>query len=208
MPASPIYEAFKRAHCKELRLQVQMSLGKSVLSKVKKCLGAKHSEETLYFTTAYPGEGKEWLAVKALIGRLKQSRFPFVIWWYEGGADRPPESRLFKELVEAMGKCFGEQEVFVEATLWHSNEEAESLFKPIDLLGQPAIFDSITGFTGVKKNPEGKLVYQLEVSFEPKGVRHEVNFTQTVKLSEDTPMQLLETASRISALALKSKGGR
>ena len=69
-------------------------------------------------------------------------------------------------------------------------------------------FDSITGFTGVKKNPEGKLVYRLEVSFEPEGVRHEVSFTQTVKLSEETPMQLFETAGRISALALKSKEGK
>ena len=107
-----------------------------------------------------------------------------------------------------MGEYFGDREAFVTATLWYSNKEAESLFKPIDLLGQPAIFDSITGFTGVKKNPEGKLVYRLEVSFEPEGVRHEVSFTQTVKLSEDTPMQLFETAGRISALALKSKEGR
>jgi hypothetical protein len=185
-----------------------MSVGKSVLSKVKKCLSAKHSEETLFFTAAYPGEGKEWLAVKALIGRLKQSRFPFVIWWYEGGADPPPDSRVFKELVEAMGKYFGEQEVFVTATLWYSDEEADSLFKPIDLLGQPAIFDSITGFTGVKRNSEGKLIYQLEVTFEPTGVRHVVSFTQTVKLSEDTPLLLVETASKISALALKPKEGK
>jgi len=107
-----------------------------------------------------------------------------------------------------MGEYFGDREAFVTATLWYSNKEAESLFKPIDLLGQPAIFDSITGFTGVKKNPEGKLVYRLEVSFEPEGVRHEVSFTQTVKLSEETPMQLFETAGRISALALKSKEGK
>jgi hypothetical protein len=183
-------------------------LGKSVLSRVKKRLGAKRSEQAFLFAAAYPGEGKEWLGVEAILGRMKQSRFSFRIWWYEVGADPPPDSRLFKELVEAMGKYFGDKEAFVTATLWYSNEEAESLFKPIDLLGQPAIFDSITGFTGVKKNPEGKLVYRLEVSFEPQGVRHVVSFTQTVKLSEDTPMQLFETASKISALALKPKEGQ
>jgi hypothetical protein len=123
-------------------------------------------------------------------------------------ADRPAQLGQVKKLVEAMGDYFGDREVFVSATFWYSNEEAESLFKPINLLGQPAMFDSITGFTGVKKNPEGKLVYELEVSFEPDGVRHEVNFTQTVKLSEETPLLLVETASKISALALKPKEGQ
>jgi hypothetical protein len=205
MPASPIYEAFKRAHCKELHLRIELSLGKSVLSKVKKCLGG---EQPLLFAAAYPGEGKEWLGVEAILTREKQSRFSFRIWWYESGA-APPEARgQFKKLVETIGEHFGDREIFVTATLWYPNDEAESLFKPIDLLGQPAIFDSITGFTGVKKNSEGKLVYQLEVSFEPEGVRHVVRFTQTVKLSEDTSMQLCETASKISALALKSKEGK
>ena len=185
-----------------------MSLGKSVLSKVKKRLGAKHPEEIFFFTVAYPGERKEWLGVRAIIGRLKQSRFPFLISWYEVGANPFPHFGQFNELVGAMGEYFGDREVFVTATLWYSNEEAESLFKPIDLLRQPAIFDSITGFTGVKRNSEGKLVYQLEVSFEPEGVRHVVSFTQTVKLSEGTPILLCETASKISALALKSKEGK
>jgi len=139
---------------------------------------------------------------------LKQSRFHFRISWFVAASDPPPDFGQIRELVEAMGEYFGDREAFVTATLWYSNKEAESLFKPIDLLGQPAIFDSITGFTGVKKNPEGKLVYRLEVSFEPEGVRHEVSFTQTVKLSEETPMQLFETAGRISALALKSKEGK
>jgi hypothetical protein len=148
------------------------------------------------------------LGVMANLGHLKPSRFSLFVSWREVSTDPFPEFGQFKELVEAMAECFGDREVFVTATLWYSDEEAESLFKPIDLLGQPAIFDSITGFTGVKRNSEGKLIYQLEVTFEPQGVRHEVNFTQTVKLSEDTPMQLLETASRISALALKSKEGQ
>jgi len=208
MPASPIYQAFKRTHCKELHFRVEFSLNKSALSKVKKCLSGKGSKLPILFAAVYPGEGKGILTALAVLSQLKLSRFSLVILWREESSNPFPEHVQFKELVEAIGEYVGKREAFITATLWYSNEEAESLFKPIDLLGQPAIFDSITGFTGVKRNAEGKLVYQLEVTFEPQGVRHEVSFSQTVKLSEDTPIQLLETASRISALALKSKEGQ
>jgi hypothetical protein len=67
------------------------------------------------------------------------------------------------------------------------------------------IFDEITGITGVKRNPEGKMGYELEMSFEGKRVNHVVRFTQRLELSEDTPLPLLEVASRISMLALKPK---
>jgi hypothetical protein len=205
MPASPIYEAFKRAHCKELQLRLELSLGKPLLSKMKISLSGKRSRVPSLFSSAYPGEGGKMLSVLANLSELKASRFFLVIHWSEMTANPFPQFGQFKELVGVVREYLGDREVFVTATLWHSNEEAESLFKPIDLLGQPAIFDSITGFTGVKKNPEGKLVYQLEVSFEPQGVRHVVSFTQTVKLSEDTPILLCETASRISALTLRPK---
>jgi hypothetical protein len=47
--------------------------------------------------------------------------------------------------------------------------------------------------------------YELEMSFEGKRVNHVVRFTQRLELSEDTPLPLLEVASRISMLALKPK---
>ena len=97
------------------------------------------------------------LGVVASLSHMKPSRFSLVIIWREASARPFPEEGQFTELVEALGEYLGDREVFVTATLWYSNEEAESLFKPIDLLSQPAIFDSITGFTGVKKKSRGQV---------------------------------------------------
>ncbi|MBZ5542989.1 MAG: hypothetical protein LAO07_04830 [Acidobacteriia bacterium] len=208
MPASQVYQAFKRASCVQLFLFAELGLSKSLISKLKNCVAGKRRNLPYRFAGVHPGEGKDKVGASATLRRKDRSRFMLELTWFETNVDPPAEFGRFSDLINCIGVPFGDREAAVVAIFSYEMERVTSLFKPIQLLEQPMIFDEITGFTGVKRNPEGKLVYEMGVSFGEKRLQHIVRFTQTIKLTEDIPLLLLETATKISALALKAKGGQ
>jgi hypothetical protein len=208
MAVSPIYQAFKRANCTQLSFFVQLPANKALLSRIRGCLGGRRRNLPYDFAAIYPGEGKEKVGAHASLMRGSHKDLALVVRWFEAKEAPPTEFGQFSDLVNCAREYFPEREVFVSAAFSYDKEKVISLFKPIYLADQPLIFDEITGITGVKRNPEGKMVYELEMSFGGKLVNHIVRFTQSFKLSEDSPLPLLEAASKISTLALKAKEER
>lgn len=208
MPASQIYQAFKRASCVQLFVFAELRLSKSVIPKLKNCVAGKRRNLPYRFAGVYPGDGKNKMGASVTLRRGKRSSFRLEMTWFETTVDPPTDFGRFSDLIDCIGVPFGDREAVVLATFSYQRERVSSLFKPIQLLEQPMIFDEITGFTGVKKNREGNLVYEMEVSLGQNRLRHVVRFTQMIKLIEDLPLRLLDTASKISALALKPKEGQ
>ncbi|MGA9057146.1 MAG: hypothetical protein WB763_11605 [Terriglobia bacterium] len=207
MAASPIYQAFKRAKCTRLSfiLSVQLPASKALLSRIRSCLRGKGLNLSWDFAATYPGEGKEKVNAQAILTRGPHKDLSVLVIWSRAKEGAPSESKRFSELLRCIHEYLPEREGSVWAYFSYDSEKVTSLFRPIRLADQPVIFDEITGITGVKRNPEGKMGYELEMSFEGKRVNHVVRFTQRLELSEDTPLPLLEVASRISMLALKPK---
>jgi hypothetical protein len=209
MAASPIYQAFKRANCTQLIfiLSVQWPASKALLSRIMSCLRAKRWNLSWDFAASYPGEGKEEVNAQAILTRGPHKELSVLVIWSRSRAKEgpPAESKRLSDVLRCIHEYLPEREVSVSAYFSYDSEKVTSLFRPIHLADQPVIFDEITGITGVKRNPEGKRGYELEMSFEDERVNHVVRFTQRSKLSEDTPLPLLEVASRISMLALKPK---
>jgi hypothetical protein len=208
MAESPIYQAFKRVNCTQLILWVQLPASKALLSKVRSCLGGRRRNLPYDFAATYPGEGKEKVGAHASLMRGPHKDLALVVRWFAAEEGPPTEFGRFSDLVSCAREYFPEREAFVVAVFSYDKEEVASLFKPIYLVDQPVIFDEITGITGVKRSPEGKMVYELEMSFGGKRVNHVVKFTQSLRLSEDSPLPILEAASKISMLALRPKEGR
>lgn len=208
MRTSPIYLAFKRHSCKHLNVFVELSLGESLIARLRGCLGGTRRNLPYRFGAAYAGEGGERIGASALLSRAKKRRFSLSITWFEVRSGPPANFGKLRDLLECVAPSLGEREPLVVASLSYDKDRVESLFRPIQLEGQPTLFDEIAGFKGIKKNAEGKLLYELEVSFTQRSVGHEVTFTQKVRLTEEMPLPLLETAAKISALALRPKEGR
>lgn len=205
MAASPIYHAFKRANCTQLMLQVQLPASRALRSKIRSCLGGGRRDLPSSFAATYPGEGKEKVNAEAILVWGPHKELSVVVIWSKAKERPPSESKRFGDLLRCINEYLPKRDAGVSALFSYDTEKVTSLFKPIRLADQPVIFDEITAITGVKRNPEGRMGYELEMSFEGNRVNHAVRLRQTLELSEDTPLPLLEVASRISLLALKPK---
>ncbi len=205
MAASPIYQAFKRVNCAQLILSVELPATRALLSKIRSRLGGRRRNLPKGFAATYPGKGKEKVGVRAFLLKRPHKDLGLQVGWFEEKEGPPIGSKSFGDLLRCIREHVPEREARVAALFSYDSEKVTSLFRPIRLADQPVIFDEITGITGVKRNPEGKMGYELEMSFEGKRVNHVVRFTQRLELSEDTPLPLLEVASRISMLALRPK---
>jgi hypothetical protein len=205
MAASPIYQAFKGVNCTLLSFSVQLPASKALLSRIKSCLGGRRWNLPCDFAATYPGEGKEKIKAQAFLMRGRHKDIGVLVIWSKAKERPPTESKRFSDLLRCINEYLPKPDAFVSAEFSYDSEKVTSLFRPIRLVDQPVIFDEITAITGVKRNPEGRMGYELEMSFEGKRVNHVVRFTQRLELSEDTPLPLLEVASRISMLALKPK---
>jgi hypothetical protein len=205
MVASPVYNAFKRTSCVELRINAEMPLARSTIAKARACLGGKRRNLPYSFGLTNPGEGKNRIGASAALFRLRPNRFGLSVWWFETTSEPPSAFGRLSDLLECLEEPFGEREVQVYAVFSYDKDAVESMFKPIHVAEQPTIFDELVGFTGIKRDPHGKLLYQVEVSLGTKRLIHAVRFAQVLKLSLDMPLPLLETANRISSLALKMK---
>jgi hypothetical protein len=205
MAASPIYQAFKRANCVQLILSVDLPASKALRSKIRGCLGGGRRNLPNSFAATYPGEGKEKVNAEAFLMWRPHKDLGVLVIWSEAKKRPPTESKRFGDLLRCINQYLPKRDALVSALFSYDTEKVTSLFKPIRLVDQPVIFDEITAITGVKRNPEGRMGYELEMSFEGNQVNHVVRFTQRLELSEDTPLPLLGVASRISMLALKPK---
>jgi len=208
MAASPIYVAFKRTNCTLVQLFIRLPSSRALVSKMRACLSGRRKNLPYNFATVYPGEGKEKVAAHAFVSRVRRKGLLLQVRWFEAEEGPPSEFGRLSDLLRCIPEDFAEREAFVWAVFSYDKEKVTSLFKPISLLDQPTIFDEITGITGVKRSPEGKMVYELELSLGGNRVNHVVRFTQNVKFSEELPLALLEAGSRISLLGLKPKEGQ
>jgi hypothetical protein len=157
---------------------------------------------------AYPSESKNKLGLSAVLSRIKGSTFELSAKWFEAQTEPPAHFGRFSDLVNCLTGSFGEREVSVQAIFSYDPDKADSLFRPISVTDQASLFDEIVGFQGVKRDATGKTLYEMEVSLGTKRLVHTVRFAQTVRLSEDLVLPLIETASKISTLALRPKGAR
>lgn len=207
MPSSPIYQTFKRTSCSELVVYAELRLGKPVVSRLRQCLGGRRRNLPYWFSRLYAGDGKEKIGLSAFLRREKQSQFGVGMRWFKAKGQPPEEFGRIADLIDCLGKTFQEKEVIVVANFSYNAEKVSSIFKRIHLPEQSTIFDEIIGFTGIKRNLQGKRIYVFEVSLGKKRIEHTIRFKQTVGLSENLPLLLLETASKISELALRPKEG-
>jgi len=201
MPPSAIFQSFKKANCVQLFVGVRLPISRSILPKLR----GDRRKRPLWFAAAYPGEGKLKIGVAANLKSAGKGSYDLSVRWFATHHDPPPEYGTFTSLVNSLEKTFREREVDVVAQVAFNKEEVISLFTPINIGSQSPILDEIVGFTGIKRDPEGKILYRLEITLSDKLIEQTINFKQTVKLEADMPIPLLATASKISALAVKPK---
>lgn len=179
------------------------SVGRATVSKLRDCLEGKRRRLPYHFAAVYPGRGKEKIGAAAHLDRVAMDRFELEIRWFRTTATPPPEFGKLNDLFSCLGKSFGEKLAWVGADFSYKRKSVESLFKPIPVEQSSQLFTEITGLTGVKRNPEGKILYELEVELDKTQLEHRVRFGSVVSLSEQLPLALLEKASDISALAFR-----
>jgi hypothetical protein len=185
-------------------MHAELPLGESTIAKARACLSGKRRNLPYSFGSTYPGEGKFRIGASAALSRLKRRNFSLSVYWFETTTDPPDTFGRTSVLFDCLRDSFGEREVQVNAVFSYDKTVVESVFKPIRLIEPPTIFDELVGFTGIKRDPQGKLLYEIDVSHGARLI-HAVRFTQAVRLSEELPLLLLDTANKISALALKPK---
>ena len=199
-----ISQAFRDIHCVDLACFLdQLTLKNALLAKLRRSPDGHRRNIPLNFANVYPNH-KDRLGVVAHLGREKRA-FHLYIHWFRVESEPPNEFPKFSALLDTIGPIIGDREAFVTANFSYQRDEVTSVFSPIQLASEAGIFDEIVGLAGVKRNPEGKLLYKLDVSIGDKRLDHRVGFFQTVKLSEELPLVLLDIAARISNLGLKKK---
>lgn len=173
------------------------------MSKLRASMPKERKNLPFTFAGAFPGEGRDRLGVLALMRRARGNRCVVVMTWFLVPGDPPSRYGKISDFVANAGGSFGVRECHIVAKFRYDQPGVRSVFKRIDLADQATIFDEIVGFTGAKYDPQGKLVYRVEVTLGKKRLEHTVSFSQAVELVDDLPIVLLESASRISELALR-----
>jgi hypothetical protein len=187
-----------------VQISTTLKVSPAARSKLKRTFGGK--TEQWWFAKAYEGEGS--LKVGHSIGLRpigKAGRHEILMRWFITNEDPPQDSIAVETFIGGMQSIFGEREVDVVADFTFDKSRTSSVFKPFDMGKHSQILDEIVGFTGIKKDPEGKTLYKLEIGVTEKTIEHKLSFRQTVSLSEDMSIPVVETASKISALAMKAK---
>lgn len=204
---SIIYQTFRKAHCERLDVTSDpFPLAKSVSSKIRDCMKGKRTRLPFSFAKVYPGDGKRKIGLSIFLERVKGNDFRIFMRWFITDADPPNEFGKVSDLFACLAPGFGQRAVDVAATFKYSTARMSSLFRPIQLDAISALFDEIVGFTGVKKDTEGKLVYIMNVALGKKELTHVVQFTQVIEMTEELPQLLIPKAGSISSLALEGKG--
>ncbi len=205
MPPSTIFQLFKKNQCRQLQITTTLDISPATFSRLKGKEKGR-AKEDLWFARTYPGEGKLKVAHSFYLRRAgKKNIFETTMFWFLTENDPPPGFLDAAAVESDLAKVFGEREVDVVAQFSFDKNLIVSLFHPIDIGEQSQILDEIIGFTGVKRDREGKILYTMQIGITDKSIEQKLSFRQTVKLEENTPIALLETAGKLSALAIKPK---
>jgi len=205
-----IFQVFEEADCESLVVSCgDVVLSRPMASRILESMKDKRATFPRYFefAAAYPGRRKRKVALWGLLNRVKGVRFAMYLGWHMTAEDPPPEMGKVSKLFECLAPVFGERQVGVSARFAYERDKVGSIFRPIRLAEGSTIFDEIVGFSGTKRDPQGKLLYTLEVEMGQKRLTHVVRFEQAVKLVEELPLFLIPSAKRVSALALE-RGGK
>jgi len=203
MPPSSIFTAFDKAHCTRVQLSTTLKIGRATLLRLRDRSRGKPAQ--LWFAKVYAGTRELKIGHSGGLIAGRKGEYVLEMRWFTTTEDPPPELRNADILISVLQQTVGEREVDVLANFVFSTAHLVSVFKPVDLGPQSQLFDEIVGFTGVKKDPEGKFLYSMQISVTDKALEHKLSFRQTIKLSDDMVIPLVETASKISALAIKRK---
>jgi hypothetical protein len=207
MVTAALYAKFKETNCSVLRVNLHPKLGRGWLRRLRNCPPVKRRKARYWFGKAMRGQGKGKIGVSASLFPVGSAGCCLQIRWFRTTVEPPQGFGDFDQFAECFGDKLQDADARVSAEFLYAKERFGSLFKPIALAEQPSVFDEVIGVTGVKKGPEGKILYRLEISIEEKHVAHRVTFTRPVTLSADLPGQLLDSANSISVLALAPGGG-
>jgi hypothetical protein len=204
MPPSDIFQVFKKSRCRRLRVSTDLNVPRATFAKLKE--KQKSRPKVLWFVTMYPGEGKLKVALSILLARTdKKGNYDLTMYWFPTDGEPPPGYFEYAAFERTLGGVFGEREVSVQAEFVFDKSQIVSIFKPIDLGEHSQILDEIVGFKGIKRDREGKTLYTMDIDISDKSIEQKLSFRQTVKLEGAMPIGLLETASKLSALAIKPK---
>ena len=205
MAGSDFYRQFKASHCTLLVVHVHVPAAQSLLARIKNCAGPRR-KLPFWFATDYAGPGKERLGLSVEVVRSKRQKIGLTYRWFLVKSDPPPTLGQYSDFARCLSDTFSEAvEASVVAVLVYEGEHFASLFKPIQMEESFPIFDEIVGVTGVKKDPSGKPLYRMELSFGDKELSHSISFVHPFDPSEECIKQILEKARDISSLALVPK---
>jgi hypothetical protein len=204
MPPSAIFQLLSKSRCSQVRVRATLKINPSTLAKLR---GRKKTQVgDLWFATTYPGEGKLVAAVSAHLMQTREKNvYELTMVWFLTEGNPPPEFVDFTPVEPFLAGVFGEREVEVRAAFAFDNNQIVSFFQPINVGEQSQILDEIIGFTGIKRDREGKILYTMEIAITDTSIEQKLSFRQTVRIEDNMPIALLETASKLSALAIKPK---
>jgi hypothetical protein len=207
MPPSLLFLTLKKTACKSLWASATFVIPRGDIAKLRGQQKSKKQSKRLVFVKTYPGEGKVRVAALTFLDKKDhKGTYKVTLAWFVADSEPPPEVLSLDQQAEnILVKHFQEREVDVRAEYSFNKNEMTSVFRPIDLGEQSQILDEIVGFKGVKRDLSGKTLYTLEISFLDKSIELKLNFRQTVRLEDTMPILLLETATKISSLAVKPR---
>ena len=202
-----IVKAFHDNSCTDLLCVVdRVQLGRTGVIKLRECLRGTRLNLPFRFAKAYSGDRKEKIGTVCIVDRMKgkaRNRFIVSMRWFRAVSDPPREFGQLSDCLDLLGKIIGAKEAAVSAEFSYDRAAVTSIFSTIQMGSETAIFDELVGFAGIKRTPEGKLLYKLDVTLDAKRIKHSVTFLQTIRIAEELPLSLLDIASRISNLGLK-----
>jgi hypothetical protein len=185
-----------------------VNLGRTTMTRIRSCLSGKRSNLPFNFVSTYSGEGKEKIGLNAELRRYDKNAIMLTLAWFRTKANPPAEFGKYSDLFECLRNPVVEMPGSVSAIFRYDKTKVTSIFKRVEFAEEASIFDEVIGFTGVKRNPDGKVLYTLQVSLGEKELGHQVGFSRPIRVSEDLPFALLENCSTISSLALKAREGK
>lgn len=204
--SSQIVRVFYERKCVELMCWLdEIQLGRASISRLRECLAGKRRNLPYSYATFYGVERKDGVGVVAKVLRSRADHFGTYVRWFRVTSGPPEQYGKFSDYLSMVSSAVGSREAGITATLSYELDKVQSLFSPIQMEAPGGIFDEFVGFTGIKRTPDGKRLYSLEVNLDDKTLEHKVGFSHTIQLSEELPLGLLDIATRISNLALKKR---
>ncbi len=201
---SRFYDALKQHGCEYVSLYASLELSKQDRDELRESLEGRRKNLPYFFAHRYPGKGRDKAVISAHLVSPKRGKYELHLSWFISTREPPDDFGDWQDCQEIIVRALGDEpQTTVNVRFGYDSKDFRSLFLPVEVSEQSKIFDEVIELTGVKKTPEGKTLYELEVSIREGRLRHTVTFNQEVALTEEFPIQAIEAAKRISTLALE-----